>query len=53
MLLNSSQKRESRAPGFVSRLIDNSNIPAGTLRKIQLYSDVSRHVVAGLGIASS
>jgi hypothetical protein len=44
--------RESRALDFVSRLIDNSNIPAGALRKIQLHSDVSRHVVAGLGVAS-
>jgi NTE family protein len=52
MLFNSSLMRESRALSFVSRLIDNSNIPEGTRRKIQLHSDVSRHVVARLGVAS-
>jgi hypothetical protein len=52
MLFNSSLMRESRALSFVSRLIDDSNIPEGTLRKIRLHSDVSRHVVARLGVAS-
>jgi NTE family protein len=32
---NSPLMRESRALSFVSRLIDNSNMPEGTLRKIQ------------------
>jgi hypothetical protein len=52
MLLNSSLMRESRALSFVSRLIDNSNIPEGTLRKNQLHSNVSMRVVARLGVAS-
>ncbi|ANB73088.1 hypothetical protein [Paraburkholderia phytofirmans] len=53
MSFNSSLMRESRALSFVNRLIDNSNIPEGTLRKSQFRSNVSRHVVAQLGVAST
>jgi NTE family protein len=52
MWFNSSPMRELRAISFVRRLIDNSKIREGMLRKILSHSNFAGHVVARLGGAS-
>ena len=52
MWFNSSPMRELRAISFVRRLIDNSKIREGMLRKILSHSHFAGHVVARLGGAS-